>query len=112
MITNNTIYVVFSDDIKHRGFQFWCFVRTRTTGIGIFPNPATTDLTISFATQDETNVKIEFFNVLGDLISTDTYSNFSDSNITIDISSYTPGLYLLKLTLGEKEFTRRVVIEN
>ncbi len=80
--------------------------------INVFPNPASSILKISFNEQAQTIVKLKIYNLLGECVSTETFKEFSGATITKDISSFTNGLYLLILTLDEKEFTRRVVIQK
>jgi len=80
--------------------------------ISLFPNPASSILTINFAAKDNTYVKLEMYNMIGQCVSTETLKKFSGATITKNTSSYTNGVYLLKLTLNEKEFNRRVVIQK
>ena len=83
-----------------------------TNFINLFPNPASSILTINFAAKDNTYVKLEMYNMFGECVSTETLKEFSGATITKNISSYINGVYLLKLTLDKKEFNRRVVIQK
>ncbi|MEL6811218.1 MAG: choice-of-anchor B family protein [Bacteroidota bacterium] len=69
----------------------------------IFPNPATTKLTVS--SKDEAITQVEIFNVLGQQVMNMTFANnFSQ---TLDISNLNSGLYLVKVN---NSTTKRLVV--
>jgi hypothetical protein len=78
----------------------------------IFPNPArtTTNLQISLAT--DANVNIDLYDVAGRLI-TPLYSGPIEAgarNLTLDVSSLTPGLYTAMITSGSERVSRAIMV--
>lgn len=72
-----------------------------TTPISIYPNPATTTLTITGSIN-----KVQIINMLGQTVYTNQYSN--TTKITIDISSLPTGVYFVKVNEG---YVQKVVKE-
>ncbi|MFH2144023.1 MAG: T9SS type A sorting domain-containing protein, partial [Bacteroidota bacterium] len=80
--------------------------------INIFPNPASSILTINFTSKENSSVYLEMYNILGECVSNEVFMDIIESSITKDIRDYSNGVYLLKLTLDKKKFTQKVVIQK
>ena len=67
--------------------------------IVVYPNPTSTALTIN----DNKNYDLKIFNTLGQIL-----LQINDTN-TIDVSSLSDGVYLIKITDGTKSLTKRFI---
>lgn len=83
--TLNTNHVVLSEHIK------------------VYPNPVSETINII---SDETIDRIELFSVLGKL----EYTADNKNQVTVDELS--TGMYLLKITIGDKQVTKRIVVKR
>jgi hypothetical protein len=72
----------------------------------IFPNPATDQLTLDLGPIKEDGV-VRIINLLGQEI--DQISTRGASQLTLDISSYNSGVYLVQLVSGSSRGTARFI---
>lgn len=82
-----------------------------TNTLMIFPNPTENIATVAFEGIQGTDVTIELYNLLGELIISESYiskSNFDYYNL--DVSSFNNGMYNLVLTVGESRTTKKIQI--
>ena len=79
--------------------------------ISLQPNPAQSDLLISinFETVKENQLKVEVFNMVGSQFSTEQHPAGRQVNFRMDVQNYPPGMYLLKITNGNRIVSRRFV---
>jgi hypothetical protein len=77
-----------------------------------YPNPFNASTNIDFTLDEDANVRLEVFNVLGEKVATLADSRFSagDHTVTWDASDYTSGVYFYKLTANGTTDTRRMVM--
>lgn len=74
----------------------------------IYPNPAESELTISFANNNLEKTLISIYDVMGRIVSPEK-SQIQNTIINVDISNLTPGIYLLKVVDGGRTTTKRFV---
>ena len=79
--------------------------------VTIAPNPATGNFNVSLNSDlftSQNKPAIEIFNILGEKI-------YSEELVTktkiIDCSSFTGGIYFVKITLGENIFTKKLIVQ-
>jgi leucyl aminopeptidase len=72
----------------------------------IYPNPATTELNISFNGYQSTDV--ELYNILGEPVIKKTI----EASETINVSKLTPGTYFIKLTSEKNSAVKKCVIKR
>jgi len=74
--------------------------------IKVYPNPTYSLVYIELPTTDET-IKIE----LNDLTAKNlvTYDNVTTNNFRIDFSSFSAGVYFIKITIGDKFYLSKIV---
>ena len=74
--------------------------------LGIYPNPATTELRI---TNDELGMKeLHIFNILGcEMLKQVQY----DQSITIDISGFAKGIYFVEVQTEKGVLRKRVIVQ-
>lgn len=77
-----------------------------TLGIELFPNPAREFLTIQSELGSE--MEVEFINTFGQVILTETLSGSSSS---MDVSSFAPGIYFVKVLVDGKVGVEKIVVE-
>ena len=82
-------------------------------GLTVFPIPANGLLNVVFAAKTTTTLNMSLINSAGQLNYTEndalSAGNFST---VINVSNLTPGTYILKLLLGQKEYTRKITIDR
>ncbi|MBL7933660.1 MAG: PKD domain-containing protein [Bacteroidia bacterium] len=83
------------------------------TGYSAYPNPNNGRFTISVNGLSPEQTDIAIYNLLGSCIYTETFNTFS-TNLSkiIDLESQISGVYLLKLRNGNREITKRIVIQR
>ncbi|MBE0639481.1 MAG: T9SS type A sorting domain-containing protein, partial [Bacteroidales bacterium] len=74
--------------------------------VEIYPNPADDLVTISI-TGKESEVSYQVTDIDGRLIG---QSNFTGRETTLDVSNFKPGLYVIRLEIGGKMATKRLVV--
>jgi hypothetical protein len=81
-------------------------------GLEIYPNPATSQITLSLGEEFVSAPEIDIIDYLGNVIRCTTSSRCrtSDKNITINTSSLSPGVYLLRIRSGEILEVRKFVV--
>jgi hypothetical protein len=83
----------------------------QTTDLMVFPNPTENMATISFEGIQDSDVSIELYNLLGELIVSENYtsqSNFDYYNL--DVSTVNNGIYNLVFKVGESVTTKKLQI--
>lgn len=81
--------------------------------INVFPNPNNGTFQIAFDVPTNQNVKIDVFNNIGQSVFTDSKSNFNGQfNQSIDLSTFSKGVYLVNTRIGDKTFTNKIAIQK
>jgi hypothetical protein len=80
----------------------------------VYPNPATTDVNISFFLETRENVNVQMFNSTGMLISTEDLGSVDagPQEIRIERPDVPSGIYFIKVNVGNQQFTQRVSFIN
>jgi hypothetical protein len=81
-------------------------------GFNLYPNPSNGNITLTFDTIASDEVQLQLFDLTGRLVQKLTYTNVSArfaKNISFDSASN--GLYLLKVSNGNRQVTRKLIIE-
>jgi hypothetical protein len=83
-------------------------VNEELLGVHVFPNPAREKITIQ--TTRSSISKIELFNVVGSLVHSD--ASMRTANTSLDVSSYSPGLYSVRIYLEDGTIeVRKIIVE-
>ena len=74
-----------------------------------FPNPSLGDVSVSFTTSKSDAVKLQVFDMAGRLVddAVNTFTTTGDHQYVISANNKN-GIYLLKITIGDKEFQNRI----
>lgn len=81
--------------------------------LNVYPNPVSSYSTISFNLPYESHTKIEFYDMLGNLVSTieDKFLNSGQHNYTISRNDFkSAGTYFVRITTYEHSFVKQVVV--
>jgi hypothetical protein len=81
----------------------------KITGLEIFPNPFIDYAEIVFPNQGKDRFSLSLFNMSGQLIRKD--DNITSDHYILSKGNLAPGIYLLKLTSAQKEYTARIVAD-
>jgi len=80
--------------------------------ISVYPNPFSVTTNVEFSLLKPSVVKVEICNFLGAIVYSETARKYSGGTNKIQISSgnFESGVYLLKLTVDNKTYTRKVSV--
>lgn len=78
----------------------------------LYPNPTTDQATVQFTTSNNENVKLEVFNAMGQLVSSDDLGSLTDGvhEHTISTAKLTAGIYFVTLHVGNEQSTERLMV--
>lgn len=77
-----------------------------------YPNPFTGSTSFDVNLKKASDVTVEVYNVLGNLVSTNNYTLVSGSNkLTIDANGLTAGLYTYSVKVGAEKVTRTMMVK-
>jgi len=77
----------------------------------VFPNPANEQISIKLADAGNEACTIRLYNTLGALVKQATAKNSADTNLQINVSDLSPGIYFVNATQGNKTALKKIVIE-
>ena len=81
--------------------------------ISIYPNPANTQLNVELLFAESNAVIIELFDLTGKVVAVANTNQFSTTNqYTFDVAELNKGVYILKVTNGNKVSTSKVTISH
>ena len=81
------------------------------TKLMLFPNPAENTATVAFEGLEGSDVKIDLYNLLGELVFTGNHTSASSFDYyNIDVTTLNNGIYNLVLTVGESMTTKKLQI--
>lgn len=88
-------------------------VASKNNDFTIYPNPTQDFATITFSLKENTAVKMEVFNVLGEVISSNSFGQVSAGNhkLNFDGSELSSGFYMVNLTIGNEIITKKISIK-
>ena len=83
----------------------------QVTELMVFPNPTENTATVAFSGIEGENVTIELYNLLGELIISESYTSKSSSDFyNLDVSNVNNGIYNLMFKVGESTSTKKLQI--
>ena len=82
-----------------------------TTNLMVFPNPTENVATVAFEGLEGSDLKIDLYNLLGELVFTGNHTSASSFDYyNIDVTTLNNGIYNLVLTVGESMTTKKLQI--
>jgi hypothetical protein len=77
-----------------------------------YPNPANTDLTVSFTSQINASMNIQLMDQTGRVVMNENINSTSGANThRLNVATLAAGIYQLQVVRGNQSATRKVVIE-
>lgn len=80
-------------------------------GFQIFPNPGKDYFSVNLSNPGRNECVIHIYNVSGALVKEISLGNNTEVNERVDISGLSPGIYLVKTNLGERQSVRKLIKE-
>ncbi len=78
--------------------------------IRVYPNPADEEVTISFTEPTEVRGTVQLFNQQGRLVAEQPIPPRTTEQV-LRVSNLSAGMYILRITVGGEQWTKRVVVE-
>ncbi len=83
------------------------------TGFSLYPNPFTQSITIDYTLRQTSKVRLEVFNMLGEIISIPVDSKLQSSGqYKFQFAEQPTGIYFVKLSVNEKSVVKKIVKMN
>ncbi len=76
----------------------------------LYPNPSQGKITLTFAKSSKVNAQIVVVDILGQLVYQQAVNIPMPSGINIDLQGVKPGIYLMRIHLGEKSFEEKLIL--
>ncbi|MDB0062902.1 T9SS type A sorting domain-containing protein [Crocinitomicaceae bacterium] len=99
-------------------------IGTATSGVGLteinhidatfkmYPNPATTQVALTFNLKNESDVAIRVIDMAGKVLASRAYDSMNgSSSINYNTSDLKPGIYMVEVTINGERLTRQLVIK-
>ncbi|TNJ44133.1 T9SS type A sorting domain-containing protein [Tamlana fucoidanivorans] len=77
----------------------------------LYPNPNTGEFTIQLYNPTKNNVDIKLYDLRNRLVYQETYNGSTNFEENVTLQNIFSGMYILKISNGVKEFTKRVIIK-
>lgn len=77
----------------------------------VFPNPNHGEFTIKLNSTSNSNIKVDVYDVRGRAIYRNVYENSSEFIQTIHLNGVQSGMYLVKVSDGLKQTTKKIIVE-
>jgi len=87
-------------------------INVKLSDILIYPNPANNLITLDISLEKPAEIKIEILNELGQKMEQPLLIQSQNLLHGLDISAYSSGVYTLKLSIGSKQFIKKVVVSK
>jgi subtilisin-like proprotein convertase family protein len=78
--------------------------------ITVYPNPSSGVFNVEINSLNISDIKISIYNLLGSVVFENNFDNSFNFNEAIDLSSLESGVYLMKVTIGNKKVTKKIII--
>jgi len=80
--------------------------------VSIYPNPASTQVTVSFIASEEFNLHVRLYDMSGRILLTEkVFAHSGANNFDIDINNFESGIYMVSLSGEEGGLMYRLIIE-
>ncbi len=80
--------------------------------VSIHPNPSNGIVNISTTLPNNQPLEISVHNSLGQLITTNKYTTTANNSISMDLSSYSGGVYFVTINNGQEKIVKRLILNK
>ena len=77
--------------------------------VNLYPNPTSDIATLSLGFVQETQVRVDLFNTMGQRVRTLANQSIRESDLVIDLSDEPIGVYFLRIWAGQQFFAKQLV---
>lgn len=81
------------------------------TSFSLFPNPNKGEFTVKLNSGSNNNIKVDVYDIRGRSIYNNTYRNTGQFNQSIQLNHAQSGMYILKVSDGERSTTKKIIIK-
>jgi hypothetical protein len=78
----------------------------------LFPNPATESVAVAFNLDAQTSLQIRILNNIGQVMTIRSLTDVQKGNTTFELNTLPNGLYFVQVIDGQKQATKRLVIQH
>ena len=82
------------------------------TMLSIYPNPSKGLVNVDISLTKPSNVLVEVFNQMGQQIAAKAQGNYTAGVIEMDLSSFSNGIYMVKLNTDEGSMVQKIILEK
>ena len=85
----------------------------RNESFQTYPNPATSNMSISFELTENSQVEVNIYDVVGAKVRSLDNSSFNQGfhTITTDVSDLKKGMYFIQINTGKSQLTEKVFVQ-
>jgi len=80
--------------------------------VKLFVNPSNSTLRIDLNNIKSRKVTVSIYNVLGKLVTSDSFNDLKEKSLRYDLTGYCSGVYMLRITTGEKVITDKFLLSK
>jgi hypothetical protein len=78
----------------------------------VYPNPATTNATVTIQLKNESNVELKVIDMTGKEVAARNYGAISGASaVDINTSNFQAGVYLIELTIDAVKMTKKLIVK-
>ena len=80
----------------------------------VYPNPTRETMNLSFELKQQSDVRVEMYNLVGSMVNSQVYGSLQSGNYQreIDLRTLTNGVYFVSIVTPEKRITQKVVVNQ
>jgi subtilisin-like proprotein convertase family protein len=96
------------------GVDFGCTLDNESfemSDVTVYPNPNNGNFTINYDNPISDEIKVDVFDIRGRKIFENTYTNQATFNESIQLNNAESGIYLLRVTDGNRKMVKRIAVE-
>jgi hypothetical protein len=90
------------------------FNEINTSEVSIYPNPVSSQLNINMDIENNSNVKVEMYDILGKIVYSQEFNNLQSGNQTIPVQTnqLKNGVYIVSVNNGQKVYKQEIIINR
>lgn len=81
-------------------------------GVKLYPNPTNGMVNAAFSLDNSTDVHVEVYNMLGEMVQTAHWDNVKEDTYQINLSGQAPGMYFVKVISNETTITKKIILSR